>query len=565
MSGPAQNIEWYLAREGQQYGPVSEAELEKILELGHLREQDLVWRAGFAEWRPAKDVFPNVFATNAGLSPPPPADRPGPRQPGAGGPGPHQRGPATQPGHGPHAGAAGGGGYSRGGVGQGGVGGQHRPGMVQRPGAETTGGNRYGQQPGPGGQPGAQTGGRTGPGQDVSQFAPHDRRHVIENAGVEAQIEQARMRERPSPEQVRWGDEAVHPSAAVAAESMRRGQAATRGVRRPEGYGADIDDLAELPPRRRSSVARVLWSLVLACVIGGASALGWMAYTNSGATERLLAQFTGQIGASAKPEVVAAPKEPTRVAVNAPDPVRPKPEPEQKTASASPPPAAAAVKPTQPPPDKSPKLLKTPLWATFKAGFPHWAEKINDRVSAMNSAGASEEEVATVVMRAMVKLRRSHAATALSAPPENLKTIAAAFVANLQFLRKNSVEACYGFIAEGDLNKLVLPMMLDPARAGPLHRQPIAVLRAINAGRTSKIAYASPKKEDFEALSNQLTKRGWSRQDLQLFSDPAALSKAPHAQVCRLVTEWFETQLALPDDERKMRLLTASLSPVVAG
>lgn len=555
MSGPAQHIEWYLAREGQQYGPVSDTELEKILELGHLREQDLVWRAGFSEWRPARDVFPHIFGPAAKVAPPP-ADRAAP--PGAGPGQQPQRGATGQPGPGAQGGMAG-----RGQPG-------HGPGMTQRPGTETTGGSQYGQKPHGhsgqlGSQPGGSAGGRTGPGQDGSQFAPHDRRRVIENAGVEAQLEQARMRERPSPDQVRWGDEAVHPSAAMAADAVRRGPNSPRGVRRPEGYGADIDDMSELPPRRRSSVARVLWSLVLACVIGGASALGWMAYTNSGAAERLLAQFTGQIGASEKPEVVEAPKRPARVAANATQPVKPEPTPEREPANASPPPAAAVVQPTQPQRDPAPRLLKTPLWATFKAGFPHWAKKLDDKVGAMKAAGASEEEVSTVVMRAMVKLRRSNATAALSAPPENLKTVAAAFVANLKFLRKNSIEACYGFIAEGDLNKQVLPLMLDPKRAGPLHHQPIAVLRAINAGRSSKIAYASPKKEDFEALSNQLTKRGWSRADLQLFSDPAALSKAPHDQVCRLVTEWFETQLSLPDDDRKMRLLTASLSPVVAG
>jgi len=294
-----------------------------------------------------------------------------------------------------------------------------------------------------------------------------------------------------------------------------------------------------------------------------------MAYTNSGAAERLLAQFTASIGGgSGKPEVVEAPKDPARVAANIrpnekPGPAASQPPSQQPTNAAQP--TAATVAPTKPTPEEAAQLLSTPLWETFKAGFPHWAKKLVDRAQAMKSAGASEDEVGNVVMRAMVQLRRQNATVALSAPPENLKTVAAAFVTNLKFLRKTSIEACYGFIAEGDLSKQVLPLMLNPARAGPLHRQSIAVMRAINAGRSSKIAYASPKKEDFEALSNELTKRGWSRADLQLFSDPTALSKAPHEQVCRLVTEWFETQLKMPDGEQQMRLLTASLSPVVAG
>jgi hypothetical protein len=59
MTNPAYRIEWYLARDGQQYGPLSEAELAKFIELGHLRPDDLLWRDGFADWRPAAHVFPS--------------------------------------------------------------------------------------------------------------------------------------------------------------------------------------------------------------------------------------------------------------------------------------------------------------------------------------------------------------------------------------------------------------------------------------------------------------------------------------------------------------------------
>jgi hypothetical protein len=56
MSPP--QIQWYLARDGKQFGPLSEAELSKFIELGHLLPTDLVWREGFPEWRPAPSVFP---------------------------------------------------------------------------------------------------------------------------------------------------------------------------------------------------------------------------------------------------------------------------------------------------------------------------------------------------------------------------------------------------------------------------------------------------------------------------------------------------------------------------
>jgi hypothetical protein len=58
MSGPASQPQWYLAREGKQLGPISEAELTKFIEQGHLLPTDLLWREGFPDWRPAMAVFP---------------------------------------------------------------------------------------------------------------------------------------------------------------------------------------------------------------------------------------------------------------------------------------------------------------------------------------------------------------------------------------------------------------------------------------------------------------------------------------------------------------------------
>jgi hypothetical protein len=58
MSPPVTQVQWYLARDGQQYGPLSEPELTKFIELGHLQPTDLLWRDGFPDWRPAMVVFP---------------------------------------------------------------------------------------------------------------------------------------------------------------------------------------------------------------------------------------------------------------------------------------------------------------------------------------------------------------------------------------------------------------------------------------------------------------------------------------------------------------------------
>jgi GYF domain 2 len=50
-------INWYIARDGQQYGPLNELEVQKYIELGHLLVTDLLWRDGFQDWRPADEVF----------------------------------------------------------------------------------------------------------------------------------------------------------------------------------------------------------------------------------------------------------------------------------------------------------------------------------------------------------------------------------------------------------------------------------------------------------------------------------------------------------------------------
>jgi hypothetical protein len=50
-------MKWYLARDGQQYGPLSDIEMTKFNELGHLVATDLLWRKGFLDWTPAGAVF----------------------------------------------------------------------------------------------------------------------------------------------------------------------------------------------------------------------------------------------------------------------------------------------------------------------------------------------------------------------------------------------------------------------------------------------------------------------------------------------------------------------------
>jgi len=58
MTGNGPRTEWYIARDGEQHGPLSEAEMRAFIERRYLRATDLVWREGFVDWRPAPLIFP---------------------------------------------------------------------------------------------------------------------------------------------------------------------------------------------------------------------------------------------------------------------------------------------------------------------------------------------------------------------------------------------------------------------------------------------------------------------------------------------------------------------------
>ena len=57
---PAQSPPWYITRDGQQHGPVADAELKKLVDDGQLQATDFLWRQDFTEWRPATVLFPQL-------------------------------------------------------------------------------------------------------------------------------------------------------------------------------------------------------------------------------------------------------------------------------------------------------------------------------------------------------------------------------------------------------------------------------------------------------------------------------------------------------------------------
>jgi len=55
--------EWYYSKNEQTFGPLSSSELRKMAEIGGISENDMIWKEGMTNWKPAKEIkglFPIV-------------------------------------------------------------------------------------------------------------------------------------------------------------------------------------------------------------------------------------------------------------------------------------------------------------------------------------------------------------------------------------------------------------------------------------------------------------------------------------------------------------------------
>ncbi|NLF09901.1 MAG: DUF4339 domain-containing protein [Pirellulaceae bacterium] len=77
-------VDWYYARDNQQQGPVSSAELKQLAAGGGLRPDDLVWREGMTEWAAARNVRGLFEAAPAPAAARPAEASPAPVAPAAG-------------------------------------------------------------------------------------------------------------------------------------------------------------------------------------------------------------------------------------------------------------------------------------------------------------------------------------------------------------------------------------------------------------------------------------------------------------------------------------------------
>lgn len=207
---------------------------------------------------------------------------------------------------------------------------------------------------------------------------------------------------------------------------------------------------------------------------------------------------------------------------------------------------------------------RSPLWQRLQQDYPDWYRDRMTEVAQLSSNNRDDREVSAAMLRAIVELRRKHHAEALAANPARLKTIATTFVDNLVRLSRQSTAACYGFISQGEISPAVAELR-SPEQRAPIDAQLTSIFEAAAEGRKSPRRYEAPRREDYDVLTAELAKRGWTAADLQLFSDARALARAAPEKVCQMVQDWFAAQLAIKDEATQLRLLSEALKPVVAG
>ena len=381
MSGPASVAHWYLARDGKQHGPISEAELVKFIEQGHLQPTDLVWREGFADWRPAALVFPPPGG--------PAASRPVP---------PRQR--------------------------------------------------------------------------------PTDRQ----------------------------------PEAAAADRS----------------YGPEYDDAEGGPRFRPLRVAAVL--VLLAALAGG----GALAYLNAAPLTEFVKSLTAASGA-----VTVADRKSLEV-----------------------PPLAGFRGRTAETIDTH--LRSTALWRVIQREFPDWYAQRVKEAAALARDDKDDAAIGQYMAGKLRELRRQQAANGLQATQQLLKKVAMAFFDNLVKLQAHNPEACRALIVGGEANPAIVALLQGSEFTPGLQAQLTAVFEAIADGRKQPRVHIRPSPADFEMLSNDLIKMGWTKADMALFDSPE-LAKAPAQKMCQLLHDFYKAQITLGDPEVQMKLIVTFLGPVFSG
>jgi hypothetical protein len=573
MSETTGKIEWYLARDGQQHGPLTENELDKFIELGHLRPTDLLWKAGFEDWRTALEVFP---------PPPPTPPLPDPTADAASNEDPDEK---------PEQGTARPSASSQ----------EHssgrdiadetsQPRLEQRSvreriaerNAEIEERSAARAEPrlhATDGQGGARRADER-PHQSDGRSDPHsyessprgDYQHTAASAPTQRPAQnpmqnpmqdtlQDRAQDRAPASRHTYPDDppaGQHESQARPTIAAHDGSTAAP-INQPQPID-DEDAFLDDEPEGRSGWLMVAAAMFILVIVGAG---GLFAYNNQNAIAALYSDLANRKN-SGGVAVVRAPTESAKEPAGKPDQSPPSSAPASGTLNN----ISAAQPLTTPANEPLPEapLLKSKLWQFAQREFGEWTEKRIEYIQRLPAQDKSKENVNKYLVDSFVRFRRDNAAVALLASPASLEQIAAAFVDSLKALTAKSAQQCYAFISNGESTPEVAPLYFEPQVGTKLEAQMLAILQAVADGKTApKSKRQPPSSEDFNKLSSELAKRGWSTADLKLFSDPDALSQAKPEIVCRLVTEWFSTQTTLADQGIRDQLIAASLRPVIGG
>lgn len=574
MSQNNEHIEWYIARDGQQHGPLSQAELDKFIEFGHLRPTDLLWRAGFPDWRVASDVFPSPPAA------PPSAQRAadfdgeaadgGAQQATGGARSPEPRADRAQ------ETVSSPGGEAR----------RHDVGTSDSWQQEAPHGPATGRGPGVIHQ--NRAGGDTQPSASFADAWQEAEARSGQHSGGPAVTAHPQHGPTQPGRQPRGPVVGADPGAASTEAALPAGVGASldRGPRgfqggspenvpRPDvslqGPGTEDDDYEE-DDNDYEDAGRSSWIAIAATVLilGLIGAGGWFAYNNQNQIAALYSDLIGSsLSAGDDVEIIRAPEEATRESADDRSSGTVNPTASQPVREPVTPTTASVSRQSAGGPEDATlanvPILKSEAWSFARREFAPWTSKQLEQAREMAAANESVTAINNHLVNAFVEFRRDNAALALLASSERLENVALAFVASLKALTTEGPDSCYAFISSGEGTESLAPVYFKPLVVEKIDQQMLAIMGAIVDAKSNPSARSAPKAEDFEKLSGELNERGWSDADLKLFSNPDALSRAKPDVVCRLVTEWFATQTRLGDREARDRLIAASLRPVIGG
>ncbi len=521
MSTPDSGMQWYVARDGRQHGPISDMEMRKLVELGHLRPADLIWRAGFADWRPAHAVFSPAPSAPSPSAIPAADARPRPQSI-------MPRFEAT--------------------VGRGApVGATARPEAAVEPQVRTSTPNFATQpifQPMQQAQAPQAQAPQNQPQQNQSpQFVPSQttQRPSPAPSGPMVPFQIAPQQLQPQPQQQ------FQPGMSSGFEP--RFEAAPKPS--PNYQDADFDEETS----RKSGVRRFAIAASVLLLIGGG---GYFVKTTetgkalvTGLKNKTIAFAKTTIGGD-KPAGEKSESAATAPATNEP-----------VTAVA----AAGAVVGSMPDSAKAleAKLQKFVHWQLIATEFPDWYRERVASGAKLMAENKPEAEVSQYLAKSLVELRRSNAEAALAASPETLKKMAGNFQGLVTRMGQEGAPTCMTFISSGEANPTVVDLANDPAKNAEINAHFAAIFTAISEGRKTPVQHAAPADGDYKLLVAQLVKIGWTQAELELFADPKGSTRTTPERYCKMMQDFFEAHLTIPDAAVQERLLHRTLKLVVAG